>query len=154
MVQIDRRCKMNNIEFLAKFEKLQTQYKIDFAKQTSHYSPEQAWELGYQMLEIIWQNFDSFPDYFDFELSQLKALHNNQLNTAQQEAIFQGIDYARTEYYESLNETGDLALILAKNANLSHDQLQQIYHHYLQVGINNFNDDELKKWANMELLSV
>lgn len=143
-----------NEQLLAEIQQLANQFKNDFANKTSNYSPEQSWELGYRMLEIIWKIFDSFPDYFDFELPMLRQLHANQLTEAQKQQVFEGIDNARFEYYLSLNETGELAFILATHSTLTQNQLQQVYKHYLQVGMNNFSDDELKKWANMELLSV
>lgn len=106
------------------------------------------------MLEIIWEIFDSFPEYFEFELPMLRQLHANLLNDLQKQQVFNGIDNARFEYHLSLNETSELALILANHATLTQQQLLQVYQHYLQVGINNFNDDELKKWAKLELPSV
>lgn len=142
-------CKM--AENMAKFD---AQFKTAFANKTSNYFPEQSWELGYQMLEIIWEIFDSFPDYFNFELPMLRQLHAHQLTELQKQQVFEGIDNARFEYHLSLNETGELALILVNHSTLTQNQLQQVYKHYLQVGMNNFIDDELKKWANMELFSV
>lgn len=135
-------------------QNLEQHFKANFAKESANHSPEFTWEKAFKMLAIIWQNFDSFPEYFDFDLENLRLLHNNKLSETQRKQLFSGIDLAQFEYYSSLNEAGELALLLAENSTFTDEQLQQTYHHYLQVGLNNFVGEDLEKWARLDFSDI
>ena len=123
-------------------EDFQTQYLRKLLK----LSAKQRWYFAFSLL-------NDFNLIFPFDLlkdivSDIPGIHDSTLDSDIIKIMLEDIEIARYEYGFTISELGELADLLAKNAELSLEQSSDVLKHVLEIELSNYSSslDEFKRF--------